>query len=80
MVSLFSANSLFLSDSHNNVPQEAQQIEYRDHGFSCINIGRVPRKVFEHEPAGRVFKHLPRDPAYVNARQNMVDRYSCINL
>ena len=51
-----------------------------NHGFSCINIRRVPRKVFEHEPTGRVFRHLPRDPANVNARKNMVDRYSCINL
>ena len=23
-----------------------------NHGFSCINIRRVPRKVFEREPAG----------------------------
>ena len=36
--------------------------------------------MFEHEPAGRVFKHLPRDPANVSARNKMVDRYSCINL
>ena len=51
-----------------------------NHGFSCINLRLVPRKVFEHEPAGRVFKHLPRDPANVNARKNMVDRYICSNL
>ena len=51
-----------------------------NHVFSCINIRRVPRKVFENEPAVRVFKHLPRDPATVNARKNMVGRYSCINL
>ena len=25
------------------------------------------------------FKYLPRDPANVNARKNMVNRYSCIN-
>ena len=41
------------------------------HGFSCINICWVPRKLFEHESArpsvGRVFKLLPRDPANVNA-------------
>ena len=27
-----------------------------------------------------VFKHIPRDPANVNARKNMADHYSCINL
>ena len=42
--------------------------------------GSRSKKVFEHEPAGRVFKHLPRDPANVNAQNNMADRYSCINL
>ena len=44
--------------------------------FECINIRRMPGKVFEHEPCGLMFKHLPRDPANVNARKNMVDRYS----
>ena len=34
--------------------------------FSCINICRVPRKLFEHEAAGWVFKHLPGDPANVS--------------
>ena len=37
-----------------------------NHGFEWINIRRVPRKVFEHEAAGRVFKHLPRVPANVS--------------
>ena len=37
------------------------------HAFSCINICRIPRKLFEHEAAGWVFKHLSRDPANVNA-------------
>ena len=31
--------------------------------------------MFEHEPAERVFKHLSRDPANVNARKNMFDPY-----
>ena len=43
----------------------------------CLNTSP---QVFEHKPAGLVFKHLPRDPANVNARKNMVNRYSCINL
>ena len=29
-------------------------------------------------PVGLVFKHLPRDPASVNAMKNMCDRYFCI--
>ena len=41
---------------------------------------RVPRKMFEHEHAGRAFKHLPRDPANDNERKNMIDRYSCMNI
>ena len=51
-----------------------------NYGFECINIRRVPRKVFEHEAKGWVFKHLPRDPANVNTLKTLVDRYSCINL
>ena len=37
------------------------------HVFPSINICRVPRKLSEHEAAGWVFKHLPRDPANSNA-------------
>ena len=35
------------------------------HGFQCSNIRWITRKVFEHKAAGRVFKHLPSDPANV---------------
>ena len=36
-----------------------------NHGFQCSNIQWITRKVFEHKAAGRVFKHLPSDPANV---------------
>ena len=36
-----------------------------NHGFQCSNIRWITRKVFEHKAAGRVFKHLPSDPANV---------------
>ena len=50
-----------------------------NHGFQCSNIRWITRKVFEHKAAGRVFKHLPSDPANVRTlKQTMVDRYSCI--
>ena len=43
--------------------------DYRDHNdFSCINICRVPRKLFEYKaPRPNTFKLPPRDPANVNA-------------
>ena len=34
---------------------------YGSHVFSCNNICQVPRKLFEHEVAGWVFRHLPWD-------------------
>ena len=34
-----------------------------NHGFQCSNIRWITRKVFEHKAVGRVFKHLPSDPA-----------------
>ena len=37
------------------------------HVFSCINICRVPRMLFEHEADRPSFQHHPRDPASVNA-------------
>ena len=50
-----------------------------NHCFQCSNIRWITRKVFEHKAAGRVFKHLPSDPANVwTLKQTMVDRYSCI--
>ena len=36
-----------------------------NHGFQCSNIRWITRKVFEHKALGRVFKHLPSDPANV---------------
>ena len=49
------------------------------HVFSCINICRVPRMLFEHEADRPTVQHHPRDPASVNAiKINMCDRYSCI--
>ena len=43
-----------------------------EHGFSCINVRQVPRKVLKTEAGGRGFQHLPRDLAYVNALKNYV--------
>ena len=37
------------------------------HVFSCINICRIPKALFEREAAGWRFKHLKRDPANVSA-------------
>ena len=37
------------------------------HVFSCINICRVPRMLFEHEADRPSVQHDPRDPASVNA-------------
>ena len=37
------------------------------HVFSCINICRVPRKLFNRRLQGRVFKRLPRELANVDA-------------
>ena len=36
-----------------------------NHGFQCSNIRWITGKVFEHKAAGRMFKHLPSDPANV---------------
>ena len=47
--------------------------------YKC-NIRWVPREVLKTEGASRGFQHLPRKPAYVNARKNMFDRYYCINV
>ena len=46
--------------------------------FSCINICRVLRKLFEHKAARLSFKHLWRDLATVNAMKQTCDRCSCI--
>ena len=37
------------------------------HVFSCINICRAPRMLFEHEADRPSVQHHPRDPASVNA-------------
>ena len=49
------------------------------HVFSCINICRVPRMLFEHEADRPSVQHHPRDQTSVNAmKQNMCYCYSCI--
>ena len=54
---------------------------YRDKTcFPCINIRWVPREVLKTEGAARGFEHRPRNPANVNARKNMFDRYYCIKV
>lgn len=45
--------------------------------ISCDNFYWVPWKLFKHETT--VFKGLPMDPANVNTRKSMADRYFCIN-
>ena len=50
------------------------------HVFPCINIRCVPREVLKTEGAARGFQHRPRNPANVNARKNMFDRYYCIKV
>ena len=42
------------------------------HGFSCINIRKVPWEVLKTVAEGRGFQHLPRDLANVNALKNHV--------
>ena len=39
------------------------------HVFSCINICRVPRMLFEHEADRPSVQHHLRDPASVNAKK-----------
>ena len=48
--------------------------------FPCINIRWVPREVLNTEGAARGFQYCPRNPANVNARKNMFDRYYCIKV
>ena len=50
------------------------------HGFPCINIRWVPRKVLKPEGGALGFQHLPRNLANVNARKTLFDRYYCINV
>ena len=50
------------------------------HVFPRINIHWVLREVLKAEGAARGFQHLPRNPANVNARKNMFDRYYCIKV
>ena len=42
------------------------------HGFSCINIRKVPWEVLKTEAEGRGFQHLARDMANANALINHV--------
>ena len=55
--------------------------QYRDQTcFPCIDIRWVPREVLKTEGAARVFHNRPRNPANVNARKNMFDRYYFIKV
>ena len=42
------------------------------HGFPCINVCQVPRKMLKTEAVGRGFQHLPRDLANVNVLEKNV--------
>ena len=48
-------------------PVNLQTTIWNTHVFSCINICRVPRMLFEHEADRPSVQHHPRDPASVNA-------------
>ena len=48
--------------------------------FPCINIRWVPRAMLKTSGAARGFQHRPSNPANVNARKNMFDRYYCIKV
>ena len=50
------------------------------HVFPCINTSWVPREVLKTEGAAQGFQHRPGNPANVNARKNMFDRYYCIKV
>ena len=50
------------------------------HVFPCINIHWVPRWVLKTAGAARSFQHRPGNPANVNARKNMFDRYYCVKV
>ena len=50
-----------------------------NHGFSCINICRVPRKLFEHEEARPSAQTSSDGPGKCYCNEiTMDDRYSCI--
>ena len=56
-------------------------VQYRiKHVFPYINIRWVTREVLKTEGAARGFQHRPRNPANVNARKIMFDRYYCIKV
>ena len=49
------------------------------HVFSCINICRVPRKLFEHEAARSSVQISSKGPGKCYCNEiTMDDRYSCI--
>ena len=54
----------------------------RDHTclFHCINICRVPQKMFEHLACSSMFKQLPQDLANVNAWKNVWSLYLSLKL
>ena len=46
-----------------------------EHGFQCINIHQVPRKMLKTPGCGLGFQHFCRDLANVNARKTMFVPY-----
>ena len=42
------------------------------HGFLCINVCQVPRKMLKTEAVGRDFQDLPKDRTNVNLLENHV--------
>ena len=46
--------------------------------FHSLTFAGFRGSCLNKRPQGRVLKHLPRDPANVNAMKQMCDRYSCI--
>ena len=67
---------LFINDLPDNIRSSVcllaeECVLYRNigitHVFSCINICRIPRMLFEHEADRPSVQHHPRDPASVNA-------------
>ena len=48
--------------------------------FRALTFAGFPREVLKTEVAARGFQHRPRNPANVNARKNMFDRYFCIKV
>ena len=48
--------------------------------FRALTFAGFPSEVLKTEGAARGFQHRLRNPANVNARKNMFDRYYCIKV